>query len=83
MNNNCIYREKKDEVELLRKPMNWGRLCYLYNKNFLNADTGIMHELITYFDNNPIYYQQTVLERPTELQELVLKFLSSLPKDAN
>lgn len=60
-------------------PMNRWRLCYLYKDiKWYNEPWRYMFHYFKQVDNNCC--QQTVLERPVELQELVLNFLLTLPK---
>ncbi len=40
----------------------------------------IMYRITLFMESKKEYYQQTVLDRPEELQILVLDFLQSLPK---
>jgi hypothetical protein len=59
--------------------MTRGRLCYLYKEAMKKkVDVRIINPLTNiedFLDRNHITYQQTVLERPEELQDLVLSFL--------
>lgn len=69
-------------------PMTYWRLCFIrYNKvlnyeQMLDAKKAIdlFYVLDEHFKSSPSMMQCTVLERPEELQELVLSFLESLPK---
>lgn len=69
-------------IEVIWHPMNWGRLCWLYRTSMRRKpDNKIISEFVdleTRFDVVFDCYQQTVLERPIELQELVLAFLKTL-----
>lgn len=66
--------------------MNWGRLWYLLRmaqkpNELPDTSHRAFSKIERFAMTHSEVYQQTVLERPVKLQELVLKFLSSLPKD--
>ena len=64
----------KEVIESYWHPMNWGRLySFLYSHNCALEFVTLEQEFKKYNA-----YQQTVLERPVELQELVLAFLNTL-----
>lgn len=63
-------------------PMNRGRLFYFHKKsNGSSEQFKYFDEMFNYFNQNLDCYQQTVLERPEELQDKVIAFLETLPKE--
>lgn len=76
---------KKEILANHGNPMNWGRLCYLRSLHTYCGEIRLLDKNFWFMkwemECNKEYYQQTVLERPVELQELVLEFLLTLPKD--
>ncbi len=76
-------RYKSDTIEVIWHLMGYWRLCYLFEQRQHYVDMSwedARANVSNYFQDNFLVYQQTVLERPVELQELVLKFLLTLPK---
>lgn len=72
--------ELNKTIEIIWHPMNWGRLSYLYlrNRNYewVKDEFNKLKSAFWFYEHK--YIQQTVLERPVELQELVLSFLNTL-----
>lgn len=78
---------EKEIVTVYGVPMNWGRLCYIAKRDrYLRLGSWLWEKRVkwvkieNYFFGNIECYHQTVLERPVELQKLVLEFLISLPR---
>ncbi len=72
-----------------RHPIDRGRLCYLYKTKDDDEDPlerwdrywyDTWYKMLDYVNSNPILMTKTVLERPEELQDLVIDFLQTLPK---
>ena len=64
-------------LEIIWKPFDYGRLVYLIDTKFDSTIDRIFME----FDYNKEYMQQTVLERPDELNNLILEFLEGIYPD--
>jgi len=74
------------EIEVLWKPVDWGWICYLYTTRD-NDDNplewwdrhgySLRYNLLEYAKQNPIVQTRTVLERPVDLQIIVLDFLKT------
>lgn len=75
-----LWLEEPMEELVIWHPMNWGRLCYLWVMDWF-SEKEESYAVIDYFTEHKECYQQTVLERPVELQEVVLKFLVTLQKN--
>lgn len=62
--------------------MNRWRLFYLLinPKSISQESQDSFDKIVSFLSREPKRYQYTVLERPIELQKLVLKFLLTLPK---
>lgn len=67
---------------ILWHPMSRGRLCFLWtieqNKNFLMNNA--RNKMTRWFWKNLSMYQKNILERPEEIQKLVMQFLLTLTK---
>jgi hypothetical protein len=66
--------------KIIWHPMTRGRLCFLSETH--TEYVREWNSLRDYFMYNSILYQQTVLERPEELQDLVIEFLECLPDNS-
>lgn len=77
-----MHETRCKEYNIVWHPMNWGRLCYLaetcQNKSDVNASLQMQFVFRKQYTE---CMQQTVLERPVELQQLVLDFLLTLTND--
>jgi hypothetical protein len=69
------------EYEIIWSPINWWRIMYLYRTTDW-VDYPLKIE--KYIENNRLCFNQTILDRPEELIDLVLSFLQSLcPQTTN
>lgn len=67
------------KYEVIWHPMNrWRLLYFMYTKEYAAKDRIKMFE---HCEDSPETLQQTVLERPVEFQEIVLRFLESIGID--
>lgn len=69
------FENDVNNYTIIWHPMTYGRLMYLARMN--DVELPLFEDLFAIF---PEYYQCTLLGRPGELCEMVLKFLESLPK---
>lgn len=75
-----------DKIEIIWHPITRWRLCYLRQTdksedtvvNWVKQKMEKWINLCWNFENNPELYNQTILERPEELQLLVRDFLLSI-----
>lgn len=82
--NKNLYRRKA----IVWHPMNRARLtylritkCSLHSPEAVKKSEPYFNDLHDYFYNNEETLIQTVLDRPEELQDKVIAFLDTLPKD--
>lgn len=73
-----------EECDNIGHPMTYWRLCYLYESIDSIKDKSVAEypwlKVRVAMGKEPVSYGKTVLERPEEIQNLVLLFLQSLPK---
>lgn len=70
-------RDNFERINIIWKPFDYARLVYLIDGRFDSTIDWILLE----FDCNRELYQETVLERPEELNKLILEFLESIYPD--
>jgi hypothetical protein len=83
-----FIEDNEGEAECLHKiiwhPMTRGRLSYLYlrhrNYDWAKESFDKLKAMFWFSDHNLI--QKTILERPEELQDLVIEFLECLPDNS-
>lgn len=68
-------------INIIWKPFDYGRYIYLKLSHPNKILSSIHREIENYFDSNRELYQETVLERPEELNQLILEFLESIYPD--
>lgn len=74
-------RDNFERINIIWKPFDYGRYIYLKLSHPNKILSSIHREIENYFDSNRELYQETVLERPEELNQLILEFLESIYPD--
>jgi len=73
-----VDSKRAEIIDIIWHPITRWRLCYLYQWKQSTETIKIIFQINNMLYKQPIMYQQTILDRPEEIIDLVLSFLQSL-----